>query len=56
MLASRLLLPCPGRNAARSGALQNRDPGFFLPAISNRGPASAVHRFTLHRVRDTERA
>jgi hypothetical protein len=44
--------PCPGRNAARSDALLIRDPGFLR--FSNRDPASAVHRFTLHRVRDTE--
>jgi hypothetical protein len=38
--------------AKRSGALQTRDPG-FSQLIVNRGPASAVHRFALHRVRDT---
>ena len=38
--------------AKRSSALQTRDPGFY-PRIRNRGPASAVHRFALHRVRDT---
>ena len=44
---------CPGRGAAqakRSGALQNRDLNGF--GIWN-GPGSAVHRFALHRVRDT---
>jgi hypothetical protein len=44
---------CPGRSAALSDALQTRDPGFLLDK-SNRGPASAMHRFTLHRVRDKE--
>ena len=34
----------PGRSATRSGALQTRD---------RNGPGSAVHRFTLHRVRET---
>ena len=43
---------CPGRSAARSGALQTRDPGVFRGA-ANRGPGSAMHRFALHRVRDT---
>src|SRR5262249_3180281 len=43
-------LSCPGRSAARSGALQTRDRYEFR--VSN-GPASAVHRFALHRVRDT---
>jgi len=41
-----------------NGALQTRDPGFFVALESNRGPGSAVHRFaltrfTLHRIRDT---
>jgi hypothetical protein len=45
-----LPLSCPGRCAARSDALQNRDPN---RSLSNMGPASAVHRYTLHRVRDT---
>src|SRR3954468_25014361 len=31
--------------------MQTRDPGYL--GQSNRGPASAGHRFTLHRVRDT---
>jgi hypothetical protein len=61
----RQALVCPGRCAARAssaftrafdalwrgGALQTRDPGYLR--FSNRGPASAVRRFTLHRVRDT---
>ena len=42
---------CPGRGAARSGALQTRDPGFCRKQ-ENRGPASAMHRYALHRVRD----
>ncbi len=56
-----LPLSCPGRCAAYSGprfarpeyrlrdALQNRDPN---RSFSSMGPASAVHRYTLHRVRD----
>jgi uncharacterized protein (TIGR00369 family) len=31
--------------------MQTRDPGFFRS--DNRGPASAAHRYALHRVRDT---
>ena len=42
------MFSCPGRSAARSDALQNRD-------LSNfggwNGPGSAVHHFVLHRVR-----
>jgi len=34
-----------------SGAPQTRDPG--LSVESNRGPASAPHRFALRRLRDT---
>ncbi len=41
---------CSGRSAARSGALQNRD-------LRRRrvwdDPGSAVHRFALHRIRET---
>jgi hypothetical protein len=40
---------CPGRSAARSGALQTRDPDY----LKKLGPGSAVHRFALHRVWDT---
>ena len=40
----------PGRSAARSGALQTRDRR-RLRARS--GPGSAMHRFTLHRIRET---
>ena len=43
---------CPGRGAACNDALQTRDRHKFR---SCNGPASAVHRFTLHRVRDTDR-
>ena len=39
--------------AKRSGTLQTRDPG--SKSTDNRGPASAVHRFALHRVRDTRK-
>src|SRR3990170_4268738 len=42
--------PCPGRSAARSDALQNRDR---YKVGTCKGPGSAVHRFTLHRIRDT---
>src|SRR6202034_2195860 len=40
----------PGRSAARSGALQTRDR-YTRRACG--GPGSAVHRFALHRVRET---
>lgn len=42
------LLSCPGRGAARSGALLNRGPAMR----SEMGPGSAEQRFTLQRVRD----
>src|SRR5262249_26026182 len=42
---------CPGRSAARSGALQTRDR-YRLRMLN--GPGSAVHRFALHRIRDTK--
>jgi hypothetical protein len=41
---------CPGRTAARSAAAQIRDR---LKLQASDGPASAVHRCALHRVRDT---
>jgi hypothetical protein len=41
---------CPGRSAACNAALQTRDR--YTRGVGN-GPASAVQRFTLHRVRDT---
>jgi hypothetical protein len=41
---------CPGRTAARSAAAQTRDR---LKLQASNGPASAVHRCALHRVRDT---
>jgi hypothetical protein len=41
---------CPGRSATRSGALQNRD---LRKLCACNDPGSAVHRFTLHRVRET---
>jgi hypothetical protein len=40
----------PGRSAARSGALQTRDRHKL--GVWN-DPGSAVHRFALHRVRET---
>ena len=63
-----IAVTCPGRGAAPKGRLrgrlrtpalrasygdatQTRDPGFFTS--NDRGPASAVQRFALHRVRDT---
>jgi hypothetical protein len=42
----------PGRSAARSAALQARGP----LSLRNLGPGSAVHRFALHRIRDTSLA
>jgi hypothetical protein len=40
----------PGRSAARSGALLTRDRRRLGVC---HGPGSAVHRFTLHRIRET---
>jgi len=40
----------PGRSAARSGALQTRDRR--KRGVCN-DPGSAVHRFALHRIRET---
>jgi hypothetical protein len=40
----------PGRSAARSGALQTRDL-YELRVWDD--PGSAVHRFALHRIRET---
>jgi hypothetical protein len=42
----------PGRSAARSDALQTRDR-YKLRASDD--PGSAVHRFALHRIRETAR-
>jgi hypothetical protein len=42
----------PGRSAARSDALQNRD--LRATYHSDMGPASAAQRCVLQRVRDTE--
>jgi hypothetical protein len=41
----------PGRSAARSGALQTRDR-YRLGVCDD--PGSAVHRFALHRIRETK--
>jgi hypothetical protein len=41
----------PGRSAARSDALLTRDPVY----ISIMDSGSAVHRFTLHRIRGAPR-
>jgi hypothetical protein len=43
--------PFPGRSAARSGALQTRDRNELRV---REGPGSAVHRSTLHRIRETQ--
>jgi len=44
-----VMAACPGRSAICSIALQNRDLK-ELRVLDD--PGSAVHRFTLHRVRD----
>ena len=51
--ARRCVKACPGRTAARSDAVQTRDRSKHRRRY---GPGSAVHRFALHRVRDTGNA
>ena len=52
------ILACPGRCAARSDALQTRDPGFsFLEATGVPDQrCTARKNYALHRVRDTSQS